>query len=108
MMDKGELVTSELINKIIKARIQEPDCANGFILDGYPRTLEQAQTVRKPTISSSVLLLLLTFVVIHCQLDYFERDKAMQRFHFRLLSDKWPRTLQRGVDMPPGRSRYST
>ncbi|MDL2215613.1 adenylate kinase [Ruminococcaceae bacterium OttesenSCG-928-N02] len=44
-MDAGELVPDELIIGILKDRLAQPDCANGFILDGVPRTLAQAQTI---------------------------------------------------------------
>ncbi len=41
-MEKGQLVPIELVSKIIKNRLLKEDCVNGFILDGYPRSLEQA------------------------------------------------------------------
>ena len=41
-MEKGQLVPIELVSKIIKNRLLKDDCKNGFILDGYPRSLEQA------------------------------------------------------------------
>lgn len=41
-MDAGKLVPDEVMIGIIEARIQEPDCKNGFILDGFPRTSDQA------------------------------------------------------------------
>lgn len=46
-MDAGDLVPDELIIGILKDRLAQPDCANGFILDGVPRTLAQAQTIEK-------------------------------------------------------------
>jgi adenylate kinase len=42
IMDKGNLVPDELLTGIVKERISQPDCAGGFILDGYPRNLAQA------------------------------------------------------------------
>lgn len=41
-MENGQLVPIELVSKIIKNRLLKEDCKNGFILDGYPRSLEQA------------------------------------------------------------------
>lgn len=42
VMDAGELVSDAIVNEIVSDRIDAPDCANGFILDGYPRTVPQA------------------------------------------------------------------
>src|SRR6266568_2655724 len=38
----GALVSDELVNEMVRERLTEPDAAQGFILDGYPRTLDQA------------------------------------------------------------------
>lgn len=45
VMDAGELVSDTIVNAIVAERIDQADCANGFILDGYPRTLQQADAV---------------------------------------------------------------
>src|SRR5690606_1784200 len=47
VMDAGELVSDALVNAIVAERIDQPDCQRGFILDGYPRTLAQADAVGK-------------------------------------------------------------
>ena len=45
VMDTGALVTDEIIIELVKARISEPDCVNGFLFDGFPRTIPQAQAL---------------------------------------------------------------
>ena len=45
-MDDGKLVPDEVVIGIIKDRIQEKDCEQGYILDGFPRTLEQADALK--------------------------------------------------------------
>jgi len=45
IMDRGDLVPDEVVVRIISERIDQPDCANGMILDGFPRTLEQASAL---------------------------------------------------------------
>ncbi len=39
----GGLLSDELVNQIVESRLSKPDCANGFLLDGYPRSIEQAK-----------------------------------------------------------------
>ncbi len=46
-MDRGALVPDPLVIELAKERIQAPDCANGFIMDGFPRTLPQAEALRQ-------------------------------------------------------------
>ena len=46
-IDKGQLVPPELVGKIIANRLAQEDCRNGYVLDGYPRSLEQAVMLDK-------------------------------------------------------------
>ena len=45
-LDAGDLVPAELTNRLVEDRIDQPDAADGFILDGYPRSVEQAGALR--------------------------------------------------------------
>lgn len=44
-IEAGSLVSDEVVIGIVKDRISQPDCANGFILDGFPRTIQQAEAL---------------------------------------------------------------
>jgi adenylate kinase len=46
VMDAGNLVSDEIIMGLIRERITESDCANGYLLDGFPRTLAQAEAMK--------------------------------------------------------------
>ena len=46
VMDRGELVPDETIIALVKERIGEPDCAKGFLFDGFPRTIPQAEAMK--------------------------------------------------------------
>lgn len=47
IIDKGDLVSDELVLEILKKRLKKEDCNKGFILDGYPRNLKQAEDLKK-------------------------------------------------------------
>jgi len=47
VMDAGGLVSDDLIINLVKERIAQPDCANGFLFDGFPRTIPQAEALKE-------------------------------------------------------------
>ncbi|HZG30370.1 Adenylate kinase [Ensifer adhaerens] len=65
LMDAGSLVNDDVVIGIVSERIDQPDCAKGFILDGFPRTLVQADATEKMLASKGMKL----DVVIEMQVD---------------------------------------
>ncbi len=47
IMDEGSLVSDDLMIQLMKERLQQPDCINGFLLDGFPRTIDQAKHLER-------------------------------------------------------------
>lgn len=56
IMDAGKLVTDELVIALVKERIAQDDCRNGFLLDGFPRTIPQADAMKEAGISVDFVL----------------------------------------------------
>ena len=65
LMQAGGLVPDETVNHLVEERIKRPDCANGFILDGYPRTVNQAKLL-----AELLVLRPIRTMVIHLKVDY--------------------------------------
>lgn len=56
LMDNGKLVTDALVIALVKERIKQDDCRNGFLLDGFPRTIPQADAMKDAGISVDFVL----------------------------------------------------
>lgn len=69
VMDAGELVSDDIVNSIVSERINADDCKPGFILDGYPRTLAQADSVEAMMASRGLEL--------NCVVELVVDDKAL-------------------------------
>ncbi len=91
-MRAGSLVSDELVNRLVYERILRPDCARGFILDGYPRTPEQAEEMMRLLASVGA-----EEVVIHLVVDY---NVIISRMAGRRVCPKCG-TLYNAVSRPP-------
>lgn len=56
VMESGELVSDDLIITLVKERIEAPDCAHGFLFDGFPRTIPQAQAMKSAGVKLDYVL----------------------------------------------------
>jgi adenylate kinase len=56
VMDAGGLVSDDIIIGLVKERIAQPDCANGFLFDGFPRTIVQADAMKSAGVQLDVVL----------------------------------------------------
>lgn len=56
VMDSGGLVSDDIIIGLVKERIQQPDCAGGFLFDGFPRTIPQADAMKAAGVRLDVVL----------------------------------------------------
>ena len=56
VMDSGALVTDEIILDLVKERIEKDDCRNGFLFDGFPRTIPQAEAMKASGVALDFVL----------------------------------------------------
>lgn len=76
-MEKGELVPDEVTDKMVLERIAKPDCAKGFILDGFPRTIMQAKALDEALAAQ------------HKAIDKTVYIAVPEKVLIRRLSDRW-------------------
>lgn len=85
VMKNGDLVSDELIIGILEQRIKQPDCASGFILDGFPRTVSQAQSLDKMLKRNNLTLDHIFNLVV-------DEDAVVKRFAGRRIAPESGRT----------------
>ena len=76
-MDAGELVPDDVIIGLIRERLQRPDCAKGFILDGFPRTIPQAEALDR--LLAELGLRLDAVIEIYVEYDHIVRRLTSRR-----------------------------
>lgn len=85
VMDAGALVTDDIILGLVKDRIAEDDCKNGFLFDGFPRTLAQADTLKEQGVDIDA--------VIEIDVDDSEIIKRMSGRRVHLTSGRTYHTI---------------
>src|SRR5215218_10855283 len=56
VMDSGALVSDDIIIGLVKERLAQPDCANGYLFDGFPRTIPQAEAMKQAGVALDYVL----------------------------------------------------
>ena len=93
-MDRGELVADEVMIGLVIERLNEPDCMNGYILDGFPRTIHQAQELDRILLTHKRQL----SAVISLEV---EKRKVVERLTSRRVCLKCGRLFNLQTDPPP-------
>lgn len=93
-MDAGALVPDDVIIGIIRERLQKPDCEKGFILDGFPRTIPQAEALDKMLAEMGMAL----DAVIEI---YVDPEKIVQRLTNRWVCEKCGADYNKLTNPPP-------
>ena len=92
--DAGALVPDDLVNRLVESRLAQGDCARGFLLDGYPRTLEQAKWLDAALAASGRRL--------DCVISFEVGDAViLERITGRRTDPETGRTYHLRLDPPP-------
>lgn len=92
-MDAGDLVPDEVTNGIVKERLEEEDAQNGFLLDGYPRTLNQAEALKEALESSNRSLDAVLYIKV-------SKDILMERLTGRIICSNCGATYHKVYNPP--------
>lgn len=92
-MDEGNLVPDEVTNGIVKERLEQDDAKRGFLLDGYPRTLNQAQALQKALASKNRRLQHVLYIKV-------PKDILMERLTGRFMCSNCGATYHKTMNPP--------
>ncbi|GEN51101.1 adenylate kinase [Alkalibacterium pelagium] len=92
-MDAGDLVPDEVTNGIVKERLQQDDAKRGFLLDGYPRTLNQAQALQQALASSNRRLQHVLYIKV-------PKEILMERLTGRFMCSNCGATYHKTMNPP--------
>ncbi|MGQ3291489.1 MAG: adenylate kinase, partial [Shinella sp.] len=101
VMDAGQLVSDAIVNEIVSDRVDSADCAKGFILDGYPRTVPQAEALDKILAGKGIAL----DAVIELKVD---EDALVKRMETRVAETLAAGGTVRSDDNPEAFKRRLT
>jgi len=99
-IEKGELVTDALMDKIIENRIVKDDCKNGFLLDGYPRTLPQAEFLSAMLSNLNISI----DAVLNLKVD---EELIIKRLSSRRICESCAKVYNLLTDPPPDNGKCS-
>lgn len=88
LIDEGKFVPDDIVVEIVRERLKEPDCKNGWLLDGFPRTINQANELAKFAQTDAVLDI---FVPFDCLLDRISGRRVCvcgKTFHVSTLNGR--------------------
>ena len=105
VMDSGALVSDEIIIELVKDRITHDDCAGGFLFDGFPRTIPQAEAMRTAGVEIDAV------VEIQVEDDELVKRITGRRVHpgsGRVYHVEYNPPAQDGVDDVTGEALFAT
>ena len=98
-MDKGELVPDDVTAAMVKDRLSQPDTQKGFVLDGFPRTIKQAEMLDKMLAEMNREITAVIYLDV-------PDEEIVKRISGRLVCEKWHHTIK--YTLPRRRRAYAT
>ena len=94
VMDAGQLVSDDIIIGLVQERLKQPDCARGYLFDGFPRTIPQAEAMRTANVALDYVL----------EIDVPD-DEIVKRLSSRGRDDDKEQTVRKRLDVYRAQTR---